>query len=240
MQYGNSGQTWAEWIADPTQAALDDATKLAALREYIFAAAERFVGSEPGLDPEWMNKKLAALGVPDRIHREVSYTLRAPARGMIEFQVYGRTRAEAIEKGRERLNGTGSAALTKVELEPGATFVLDGPQDPDSLVVADAPTTVDATLSTLREIIMLAVIAGPRICESGANDFLNDFGLAAIPARQGFTVAQPATVVMTTKVFAYDEGTALRVAGWRWDNGQAGFTAADAVPAGAVSVAVDS
>lgn len=228
--------TWADWIADPVNAAADDFIKLAALRKYIFLAAEGGHENEPTkLTPEWVNKKLAKLGVPDRLDGENTYTLEVPVTGVYRRQVVASNRAEA-ERRFADLRGT-SISISPYTVNGSPTFT-SGPEDPDPAAVDPAaPTTVDATLAAFREYLLLAVIAGPRVCVDGVNEVLTDFGLDRVPQRREFTVTRPATATATTSVTAYDEASARRVAEWRWDSDHSGYTATVTSEAGDFTVA---
>jgi hypothetical protein len=216
--------TWNDWINDPHNATADDLVKLGALRKFIFAAAEDGHNSEPmKLTTEWVNKKLAPLGVADRLDGDNMYTMEAPATGTYRRQVVASNRDAAA---RAFANPSGELiAITGYTLLAVPTFV-SGPEDPDPAAVhPDAPTTVTGTLEKFREGLMLAVIAGPRLCDHGVNEVLADFGLDPIPARKEFTVTRPATATATTTVTAYDAASAERVAEWRWENGHTAYTA---------------
>lgn len=220
MQYADPSLDWTGWLEENKDE--DDATKLAALREYIAALGEEWAGRER-ITVEWVNKKLTTLGITELVQREVPYTLRALVSAEMDMVVYARNRTEAMEKANERLNGGGSAAVTKVAGTGTVPAFIGGPEDPDPQVIADAPQTVDALLAALREVIMLGHIAGPKFCKDSADSVLDDFGLAPIPDRKRFTVERAVEGVMTTTVEAYDEVSAQRVAGWRWDSQQSGF-----------------
>ena len=229
--------TWADWIADSANAAADDFIQLAALRKFIFMAAEVGHDNEPSkLTPEWVNKKLAKLGVPDRIDGENTYTLEVPVTGIYRRQVVASNRAEAERRFAER-RGT-QVSVTDYTVQGGTPTFTCGPEDPDPAVVdPGAPTTVNGTLEAFREYLLLAVIAGPRVCVEGVNDVLADFGLDRVPERKEFTVTRPATATATTSVTAYDEASARRVAEWRWGSNQSGYTAEVLAEAGDFTVA---
>jgi hypothetical protein len=228
--------TWAAWIADPANAAADDFIKLAALRKYIHTAAANGHEDEPSrLTSEWVNKKLAKLGVPDRIDGENTYTLEVPVTGINRRTVVASNRAEA-ERLFASMHGT-QIGVTDYTLQDTPTFT-SGPEDPDPAVVDPAaPTTVDATLTAFREYLLLAVIAGPRLCEHGVNEVLEKFGLDRVPQRKEFTVTRPATATVTTTITAYDEASARRVAEWRWASDHSGYTATFTSEAGDFTVA---
>lgn len=223
MQYADPAAHWNEWLDENTDK--DEATKLAALREYIFALAVVWNGSE-NITASWLNKKLAKLGMTERIATDNRYALTVEVSGTLEVGVYGATRVEALEKLAALLDGSRNDRVSKLVATADPVFT-DGPEDVDPNVIApDAPTTVDGTLVMLREIIMLGHISGPRYCENGANAVLRSFGLAEIPPLKTFKVTRPVEAVVSTTVEAYDEQTAMRVAGWRWENGQTGYTMA--------------
>lgn len=234
MQYADPDVTWETWAAD--NADQDEATKLAALREYIVQTAKRWVNSCT-YDAAWANKKLATLGITDRIELVTSYTLEAPASGKLAVTIYARDRTEAVAKFHESVaaNANRLTYVRGAALQGDPVFV-SGPEDVAEVVDPDAPTTVDATLIKLREVILLGHIAGPKVCEEEANNVLDTFGLAHIPPRRQYVVTRPVTAVMRTTVEAYDEASAARVAGWRWENGRAGHEVADAVVDGIPSV----
>lgn len=238
MQYGTDGLTWAEWLEANDDR--DDPTKLLALREYIVAVAKRWVNTCT-YDARWANKKLAKLGITDRLPtREVAYVLAADVTGSLDLTVYASNRTDAMDKAVERLTSNGADYVRNIRAVGAPTFV-SGPEDDDPDAVADdAPTTVDGTLARLREIILLGHIAGPRICKEEADDVLKDFGLAPIPPRKTFVVTRPVDAVMRTTVEAYDEESAQRVAGWRWDNNRSGYETTDAQPTGDATVLADA
>lgn len=217
-------ETWIDWLADNEDA--DEATKLAALHSYIFKEATRWE-ADGEITPDWANKKLHGLGVVQRIMRQSTYILKAPVAAVMELSIFAETRAEALEKATAILNANGGGKNYVTQIQPGATppVIVHGAEDQDVAAVnPDAPTTVDATLFKLREIILLAHIAGPRItCLTGLNEVLASFGLDPIPPRKTYTVGVPVEGVMKTTVEAYDEESAKRVAGWRWDNSRTGF-----------------
>lgn len=235
MQYADPATDWDDW--DDTHGDADETARLAALREYIFATAEEWVGRE-SITAGWLNKKLAKLGITDRIQRENSYTLRSQVTAEVDLVVYARSRAEALEKTALRLDGTNAANVRNVTAV-GAPAFTSGPEDPTPDVADDAPQTVEDTLVKLREVIMLAVIAGPKVCENGANRVLAQYGLTPIPQRQSFTVRQPVVAMMETKVEAYDLDSAARVAGWRWENDRNGYAVQAATTSAPMTVAAD-
>jgi hypothetical protein len=227
MLYANPEQNWTEWRDNADAAKLDDATKLAALREYIAATAREYVNTERGLTAEWMNKNLAALGVPERIAVEAVYYLTAAVTGTVTTRVYGHTRAEAADKIRFALDGSQRHVVSAVTLVGDPTFT-SGPADPASGAVdLDAPTTVQDTLIKLREAIMLAHVSGPKICSDSANEVLAQYGLGPLPAMKTFMVKRPVTATAVTTVSAWDEESAMRVAGHRWDADRYDYTVVD-------------
>lgn len=233
MQYADPNTTWDDW--DDTHGEADEPTRLAALREYIAAVARRWVHSCT-YDAAWANKKLAKLGITDRIQVDNSYILEVPVSGVTSYSVYASNRVEAEERFRELAASGRSFTLANPTLLGDPVFT-SGPEDPDGTPDPDAPTTVDATLFMLREIILLGHIAGPKICEEEANRVLGDFGLAPIPPRQSFEVVRSISGAMRTVVTAYDEASAQRVAMWRWDNDRAGYEVTQVTPAGDLEVA---
>lgn len=229
MQYTDDAADWDEWIKTYRDA--DDATKLAALRQFIRAAAAHGV-TNGDFTVAWANKKLAKLGVTGPIDALHSYELEAEVTGKVTAKIWAHTRAEALDRLADRFNNP--ARWTVASPKPvSAPVFTGGPEDVDpAAIAADAPATVDATLTALRETILLAVIAGPRICEAGANRVLTEFGLDLVPPRKSFTVTRPATVTMTTTVEAYDQASAERVGEWRWDDGQKSYSFKDVDPTG--------
>lgn len=223
--YADPSISWDEW--DNNHSVSED-TRLLALREFIFRLADTWKSHEK-ITPAWVNKKLAKLGITERVDIENRYEIRADVTGTVTLTMYGATRADALEKLTERLDGTASATVFQVQATADPVFT-SGPEDVDPDVDPDAPTTVDATLAMLREIIMLGHIAGPKYCDDGANEVLASFGLDPIPPRKSFTVTRPVQAVVTTTVQAYDEASAQRVASWRWENERAGFQMASGDP----------
>jgi hypothetical protein len=229
------GETWTEWVEDNADS--DEATKLSALRESIAATARTWVRSGQ-ISRDWANKKLAKLGVTDQIPGENTYVLEAPVSGTLAITVHAETRAEAEEKFRNQLTSNSRAHSVPDATVTGDVSFRSGPEDPGTAAADDAPTTVDATLMMLREVIMLGNISGPRWdCDTGTNSVLASYGLAPLPPRRAFTVAVPVEAVMKTTVHAYDEGTAARIAGWRWDDGKRGYDVDLAVSTDVPSVA---
>jgi hypothetical protein len=211
--------TWIDWTA--AFPAADDDTKLQALRNYIWATADRACRQD-GAPARWMNKKLPQVGVSDRMPAINTYTLEVPVNGFYRTEIAARNRAEA-----ERLfrSTFGSQVGTTHEASFGDNVAfIDGPEDvaPGDLP-DDAPQTVDATLAKLRELILLAVVSGPRFCVSGTNRVLASFGLEPVPERKTFRVSRPVVGFAETFVEAFDEASAERVAGWRWADGRQGF-----------------
>lgn len=231
MQLTNPGETWTDWLARNPGA--DPDTQLAALREIIVYAAKTWADSGE-ITREWADKKLAKLGITTRIGLGNTYELEVTASGTFTMAVSGPDRATAEKKFLDHLASMNRAAISKPQAFSLPTF-KSGPADVDPTAPADPsiPTTVDATLALLRETIMLAVVAGPKICVPGANDVLDEFGLAPIPERKRFTVSRPVVADMVTTVEAYDMVSAIRVANWRWDDGKSGFTVAETEPTGA-------
>lgn len=222
--------TWSAWLADNPHAPEQD--KLDALREYIFEAAQTAVADEPDkITPAWLNKKLGPLGVVKRIPTDGNmYQLKVPVNvDPVQLTIYAGTRDEAIKRFMSMVSG---ARVTGAEAASDPEFV-SGPEDEDPTAFnPDAPTTVADTLAALREAIMLAVIAGPRICADGANGTLATFNLDPIPTRREYVVTRPAEATFRTVVTAYDEASAQRVAEWRWTDGRSGFTVAETADAG--------
>jgi len=230
MTYIDGAHDWREWLDDHGDA--DDARKLTVLRSFIFEMAkEELDNSDIGRSwdrqrrAEWLNKKLAKLGITDRIITDNIYVLSAPVSGKVTMTVGGDDRAEALREFKERLEVLKSRnpVVTNVEATDEPTFE-SGPEDGERNVVPDdAPQTVDATLAVLQETIALATISGPHICVPGANEVLDDFGLPHLPERKTFVVTRPAGVVLKTVVEAFDEASALRVAGWRWEDARTSY-----------------
>lgn len=237
MQYTKDASDFAEWMTDNPSA--DEATKLAALREFIVQYTRDHVedgtlGETWSCDrrAEWANKKLRKLGIAEVIEAEHLYQIEVPVIARVTLDVYGKNRAEALQYAEKQFQGDARMAAHKLT-PTGPMVFASGPEDAGPTVVDDdAPQTVHDTLMALREIIMLAVVAGPHICTHGANQAMDAFGLARLPERKTFTVTRPALATMTTTVVAYDEESALRVAGWRWEDGRKSFTTSDAAEAG--------
>jgi hypothetical protein len=228
MQHTNPGGTWTEWLEEDNGS--DDAVKLAALREFIMhTARDQHLRGE--ITAEWANKKLAALGVTDRIGTSNAYVLEVPVSGTLKIAVSAGSREAARTEFLRRVD-TAKMVTISDYVATGHPVFTDGPEDVDpNAVDPDAPTTVGATLERLREVIMLGNIAGPRWgCDSGANRVLAEYDLAMLPERREFAVHRPVEGVMVTVVEAYDEASAARVAGWRWDNSRTGYTLASADP----------
>jgi hypothetical protein len=227
-------RTWTEWLADNADA--DEPARLEALRAFIVKVARREVHG-CSYTPAWANKKFAKLGITERIPTENRYVVRAPVSGDVEMVVYGDVRAEVIEKAKKLLDGTRSTVLKDVQVTGDFEFT-EGPEDPDpQAIAADAPHSVSATLLMLREIIMLGHISGPHICEEESNRVLAEFGLESIPPRKTFTVTRPVTALAQTVVEAYDEASAMRVAGWRWEDGKTAYDLVEVEGADAPEVA---
>lgn len=238
MQHTAPGETWVDWLNRTGADDLDEATKLAALREIIYATAKEYLGSY--VTPAWANKKLASLGITERIAQTNTYTLKAIVSGLVSVTVLAANRGDAMDRARESLKAPGAnLGLSGVALLATPTFT-GGPEDVDPTArLADAPTTVDATLAKLREIIMLGHIAGPKYCEESADEVLADFGLDLIPDRRQYVVTRPVQATMRTVVEAYDEASAERVAGWRWDNDRSEHTLVEATASGDPSVDIN-
>ena len=215
--------TWADWIAHNPDAA--DDVKLAALREYIWLAARDGHLHEPGkLTAAWVDKKLGPLGVTKRLGGDNEYVLKVPVNvDPITTTIHAQNRNEAVQLFMKQFAAS-RVVCTGVEAASDPEFV-SGPEDATlGQVHPDAPTTVDATLVALREAILLAVVAGPRICVDGANDALITFGLPDVPERVEYVVVRPATASARTVVTAYDKVSARRVADWRWENNRSGYS----------------
>lgn len=224
MQYASTADDWTTWSSRHLNA--DDDTKLAALREYIELAARRAVGQHhPGLDAAWMNKKLGPLGITTRIPCASTYILEAPVTATASITVVARDRAEARQKFGDLLSaGRVAVGICTAATDPVFT---SGPEDADAVVPdPEAPTTVTGTLMKLRETIMLAHIAGPKVCRESADEMLEEFGLLPLPQEREYVVTRKAPVTMQTIVTAYDEQSAQRVATWRWDTRPDGFDVA--------------
>lgn len=220
MQHPDVSDTWIDWVAANDDAS--DGDKLIALRTIIFNTALIWRGSGD-ITAEWANKKLYALGIAERIEVDHSYAFEAPVSAFMDLRVFASNRTEALEKVTALLRVDGGGMVKRIAAAGDPKFV-DGPEDLPKDASPDAPTTVDATLMKLREIIMLGNIAGPRFnCENGVNRVLASYGLDPIPPRKVFTVDVPVEGFMRTNVEAYDEESAKRVAGWRWDNGRSGY-----------------
>lgn len=235
MQHATPGISWVEWLEESKDET--DAVKLAALREYIVhtARAEVHAGS---IYTDWADKKLAALGITERIGTN-TYSVEAPvtAGSLVSVHVAA-SRAEAIQLFEAKVARGGAFTVRRVTI--GDSKIIDGPEDIDPALPVDVPATVDATLAKLRETIMLAHIAGPKkICDYGANLVLDFYGLAHLPQTREFVVTRPVEATMRTVVTAYDESTALRVAGWRWEDGRKGYAVAEAASTDAFTVDVN-
>jgi hypothetical protein len=234
MQHATPGATWIEWSQD--NADRDDTTKLAALREIIAETARIWVDSGD-ITAGWANKKLAKLGIADRLAHKTYYELETTVVAPLKLGVYASSRADAEAEFKARL----ARSLTVDEAEaPYALRFVSGPEDTPQAGDPDAPTTVDATLAMLREIILLGNISGPRFnCDSGANRVLASYGLAPVPPRTEYVVVQPMQGTMQTVVEAYDEASAQRIAGWRWENNRSGFEVSSVVSTGDLVVVVE-
>ncbi len=236
MQYGDPDLDWTEWVAANEDR--DEATKLEALREYIFEVAKRWLGT-CSYDAGWANKKLAKLGITQRIDQVSTYRLEAIGTGVVSTTISARTRAEAVERFRDWVNAAPSVSIARGS-SVSTPAITSGPEDPDKLVIpADAPATVTDLLAAFREVILLGHIAGPHMCEYESNKVLAAFGLSPIPAKQQFVVTRPVEAVMRTVVEAYDEASAARVAGWRWEDGRSGYEVSEATATDAPTVDVN-
>lgn len=236
MQLTHPGNTWTEWSANNPHLSEDD--QLTALREIIFRTARAEVASG-NITAEWANKKLPKLGITERVQANNSYVIEAPITGIMTMTVVAANRADALEEFTRRASAARVATTTNPAVHGAPVFTF-GPEDKDADVDSDAPATVGATLDLFREIVLLANIAGPRFdCDSGANHLLAEYGLDPVPPRKQFVVTRPVQATMRTVVEAYDEASAQRVAGWRWDNSRTGHTVAEATVTGDVSVDVN-
>lgn len=231
MQFTTPGETWTDWLASNDDR--DDDTKLGALREIIFHAATKRVENGE-ITSGWADKKLAKLGITDRTSDSNRYELEVTASGTFTMTVAAANRTEAESKFLAHLAAANMAAIAYPKAFSLPTF-KSGPADVDPTAPVDPsiPATIDGTLAMLREIVMLGVIAGPKFCVPGANDLLDDFGLAPLPERKKFTVSRPVVADMVTTVEAYDMVSAARVANWRWEDDKSGFKLADADATGA-------
>lgn len=236
MTHVDPGVAWAEWSEENEDR--DDATQLAALHEVILRDAVYWTGTGE-ITADWANKKLATLGITGRIG-DNRYTLEMPISGTMTYSVAAANRADAEAKLNSMLSSMPTIAIT-APVSQGSPVFTSGPEDVDpNTPNPDAPTTVQATLEKLREIILLGNIAGPRFnCDSGASRVLASYGLAPVPERKEFVVTRPVQGAMRTIVEAYDEASAERVAGWRWENGRRDHEVTTAVAYGNVSVEVN-
>jgi len=227
MQYADPALVWTEWEAN--NADRDEATKLLALREYIAATARDWRNAGE-ITAEWANKKLTVLGITNLIGFTSTYVVEATVSGTVSVGIQAATRAEALTLFEDRVS-TGVQTMVSVQATLNDPKFTAGPEDPDPNVIdLDAPATMQATLDMLREIILLGHIAGPKYCEQGANRVLASYGLAPIPPLKRFVITRPVAADMRTTVEAFDEMSAQRVAGWRWDNGRTGYELANADP----------
>jgi hypothetical protein len=233
VQYATPGTTWTDWLAATAGGDADEAAQLTALREFIEQTARYWVRNGD-IAPEWANKKLAKLGVTARILGEKAYVIKAAVLAEAEVSVYAYDRAAALEVFTTRLSGA-RLVVTGSTVQGDPVFT-SGPEDAPDIADPDAPTTVDATLAMLREIILMGHIAGPKYCDYSANQVLAQYGLAPIPDRKPYVVTRPAAATLRTVVDAYDEASAAKVAEWRWDDGRVGFSVAEADPAGGFAV----
>lgn len=234
MQYASPGETWIDWL--DANGDRDEDTKLAALREIIADTARTWVRSGE-VTADWADKKLAKLGIMERVATMHTYRLEAPVQAKVNVSVTAENRAEAEQKFRSYLTGDVRTTITDVSVQGTPTFTA-GPEDPDpNSPNPDAPTTVQGTLDMLREILLLGNIAGPRWdCDAGTNRVLASFGLAPVPSRRDYVVEVPADVTMRTIVTAYDESSAGRVAQWRWEDGRTGYSVVKATASGSAAI----
>lgn len=229
--------SWAEWIFVPSNAQASEDVRLTALRAFIEAAAKTAVDNGD-ITAQWANKKLPALGVAAQFATGHTYSLEAPAAGTYKLDVYADSRTEALREFARRTAAGYSIVIENPSVTGDAVFTK-GPEDPTpGALPDDAPDTVDATLVALRETILLGIIAGPRYCEAGASDVLDDFALGNVPERKTYVVTRPVTAVAETTVEAFDEVSAARVASWRWDNDQVGYNSRDLAAGGDLTVSV--
>lgn len=215
--------TWIDWlIAFP---GADEDTKLAALRNYIEQAAVDAHTDDPHqITAEWLNKKFPTVGISARIDAPNTYVLKVGVNvDPISLTVHASNQAEAARLFLDKLNNSRHTVAVEAASDP--QFVSGPPDFVPGQLPDDAPTTVDATLVKLREVVLLAVIAGPKVCVHGANEFLASFGLGTVPERKTFTVSRPVQGVAFTNIDAYDALSAQRVAEWRWENGLTGYDA---------------
>lgn len=237
--YAEPDVDWTEWLTANFDA--QEPIKLAALREHIAMEARRYV-RRGDVTAEWVNKKLPALGVTDLVASQQHYELTQIATGTTHYLITASSRVEAEKMFRARIAAASVVAIEQAFTTGDPVFV-SGPADPDvsdwPQPDPDSPTTTQGTLDKLRELLLLGVIAGPKFCESGLNPVLRSFGLAPVPARTQYVVTRPATATLRTVVEAFDEASAERVAGWRWDNGRAGYEVAEAEATDGLSVDVN-
>lgn len=238
MQYATPGISWVDWLAESADET--DDVKLAALREYIMHTAKAQV-SYGQITADWANKKLPTLGITELFPASREYVLKTSIVADVEMTLYAADRADAVQGFKNRLAGRINVYSAEAPYE--IKFV-SGPEDvtPADLP-ADAPTTVDATLVKLREVIMLAHLAGPKVCKDGVNEVLDFYGLDHLPETRKYVVTRPAAADMRTTVTAYDEASALRIAEWRWDDNLAGYKPVNVDPideATATAVAADN
>lgn len=219
----DSYDTWSGWINDNPHAPEQD--KLDTLREFIWEEASGRVGTGE-ITEAWANKKLGPLGIVKRFSTENAYVLEVPVTvAPVSMTVYASNRAAAEMKFTDLLasRAPNAVGVTGVKAAGDPVF-LSGPEDADPLAFdPNAPTTASETLVKLRETILLAVVAGPRICVDGANEVLDAFDLEHVPARKTFTVTRPAEAEFRTEVEAFDQASAERVAEWRWNDNRTGF-----------------
>jgi hypothetical protein len=244
MQYGDPGLDWTEWLSGNEDAS--DEYKLATLREYIAASAHQWNHSGD-VTVGWANKKLLSLGITDLIRTSRHYyAVSAMVTGRLTMTVTASDRADAVADATRRLGQTATDVPGRLDeaglLDASEGFkVISGPDDVDVRVPDDAPQTVAATLEKFREIILLGNVSGPHWnCNAGCNTVLAEYGLAPIPPRKTFEMTRTVEAKMVTVVEAYDEESAQRVAGWRWEDGRKGFSVVDAAPTGELTAVARS
>lgn len=235
MQHTNPGETWTEWLERIPSA--DEGTALAALREIILATAQLAV-SNGDIALAWAEKKLPGLGIAAPVASVRSYEVEVPVTGTYRRTVFGSSRANALEDFTHATTNNPTLRVEACTVTADPVFT-SGPEDNDGPLPDDAPTTVQATLDKLREVIMYAVIAGPHICVLGAQQALVDFGLAPLPTTKQFVITRPVEATMRTTVNAYDEASAEKVASWRWENNRSGWHVSEASPNGDPAVDVN-
>jgi len=219
-------QTFSGWLSANPNATDDE--KLTVLRGYIFAAAKESV-DDGYITAGWANKKLLSLGIVARLDTRNSYTIEVPASGKAVLRFSATSRAQAMSLAASAM-GSNRISVSDVTYDHAA-ITINGPEDTTPVAPDNAPATVADLLAKLRETVMLAHVAGPRICSSGASDLLAEFGLDPLPETKRFTVRRDAEVTLKTSVEAYDEDTAKRVAEWRWEDAHNGYSIAEVIAA---------